>query len=204
MSIVLPKPEKQTLAAALPPPYRFSIAQYHRMIESGILTANDRVELLDGWVVNKMPINPPHNSAITRINRHLVRLLPDEWLLQVQGGITLRDSEPEPDFAVVRGPEELYSRRKPGPRDVALAIEVADSTLLQNRREKGLLYAQARIPEYWIVNLVEKRLEVYTDPRAGRSPGYRQRRDYGLAESVPLVLAGREIAQIQVRDLFPR
>jgi Uma2 family endonuclease len=200
----LAKPVAAPVVPGSPSFYRLSVEQYHRMIEAGVLTEDDKVELLEGWLVNKMPINPPHNSTITRIARHLIPLLPEEWILQVQGAVTLRDSEPEPDFAVLRGPESRYSRRKPQPRDVALMIEVSESSLLLDRGQKGPLYAQARIPEYWIVNLIENRLEVYTEPRAGRAPEYRQRRDYGLEESVPLVLGGREIARITVRDLFPR
>src|SRR5262245_51366635 len=78
------------------PAYRFSVAQYHAMIEAGILTGNDRVELLDGWIIDKMTYNPPHNAAMTRTTRRLSRLLPDQWLLLVGGAITLRSSEPEP------------------------------------------------------------------------------------------------------------
>jgi Uma2 family endonuclease len=184
--------------------YRFTVKQYHRLIEAGILTADDRVELLDGRIINKMPRHPPHNGSIGRITRRLVRILPDEWLVRVQCAITLRHSEPDPDFAIVRGPDEVYFRRHPRRRDIGVLIEVADSTLLQDRREKGRLYAQARIPEFWIINLVEAQVEVYTQPRAGRSPGYRQRRDYGTDESVPLVLAGREVARIPVPELLPR
>jgi Uma2 family endonuclease len=184
--------------------YRFSVKQYHRLIEEGILTADDRVELLRGWVISKMPLNPPHNIAITRINRRLLPLLPEPWLLQVQGAITLRGSEPEPDFAIVRGPEESYYRRKPAARDLALVIEVADSSLLADRRDKGRLYAQARIPEYWIINLNSSQVEVYLQPRAGRSPGYQQQRQYALDESVPLTLDGQVIAHVPVRELLPR
>jgi Uma2 family endonuclease len=193
-------------AAQLPAPYpihRFTVAQYHRMIEMGILTANDKVELLEGWIVPKMPRNPPHDATLARINRLLIRTLPDEWVLRVQSAITLRTSEPEPDFAVVRGPEDLYFQRHPAPRDVALLIEVASSTLLADRRNKGRLYAQARIPEYWIINLVAGTVEVYTDPRAGRTAAYRQQHNYELADAVPLRLQGRELARIPVRALLP-
>jgi Uma2 family endonuclease len=198
---------RKPIADANPPPpraiYRFSVEQYDRLIETGILTDNDRVELLHGWVVEKMPQNPPHNITITRVNRRLLRVLPAEWLLQVQGAIVLRDSEPEPDFAILRGPEEAYFDRKPAPRDIALLIEVADSTLLQDRLHKALLYAQARIPQYWIINLGAARVEVYTQPRVGKSAGYRQQRDYGINDTVPLILAGHEIARIPVRELVP-
>jgi Uma2 family endonuclease len=199
------------LRQALPQPhravrtiYRFTVEQYHRMTETGILTDNDRVELLEGLIVDKMPRNPPHDAAITRINRRLLRVLPEDWLLRVQSAVALRDSEPEPDFAIVPGPEEAYDKRHPSPRDIALIVEVADSTLLADRRDKGSLYARARIPEYWIVNISEAKVEVYTRPRGGKTPGYVQGRDYGPDGSVLLVLGGDEIDRIAVKDLLPR
>jgi Uma2 family endonuclease len=182
---------------------RFTVKQYHDMIEAGILTANDRVELLKGWIVDKMPHNAPHDAGITRTNRRLIQLLPDEWLLLVQCAITLRTSEPEPDFAVVPGPDGLYSRRKPHARDVRLLMEVADSTLLYDRRWKLQLYAESRIPEYWIINVVENCIEVYTNPRGGKAASYRRQVVYTPDQSVPLVLDGRHIADIPVRDLLP-
>jgi hypothetical protein len=183
--------------------HRFTVKQYHRLIEFGILNANDRVELIEGYIVDKMPQNSPHGAAITRITRRLIPVLPSEWLLRIQSAVTLQASEPEPDFAIVPGPEELYVNRKPGPRDINLLIEVGDSTLLLDRRAKGSLYAKARIPEYWNVNLPEQKVEVYTQPRGGKHPLYRQRTDYGIDEAVPLMLAGEEIARILVRELLP-
>src|SRR5581483_6624782 len=106
------------------------------------------------------------------------RFLPVEWGLHVQAAITLRDSEPEPDLTVVRGPEETYFTRHPGPRDIGLLIEVADSTLLNDRREKGPLHARFRIPVYWIVNINDRCIEVYSEPIGGKTARYRQRRDY--------------------------
>jgi hypothetical protein len=196
-------PVRDHVATTPPPVYRFTVHQYHRMIETGILTGNDRVELLEGWIVAKMPHNPPHDGTITRVMRRLMPVLPDEWLLRVQSAITLPRSEPEPDLAIVRGPEKTYFRRHPGPRDIALLIEVADSTLLYDRRSKGPIYAGARIPQYWILNLVETVLEVYTLPRAGRAAGYREQRTYGINESVPLVIDGCELEKIPVSELLP-
>jgi Uma2 family endonuclease len=206
MSVAVSKaPERSSERSPIRPPdlYRFSVKQYHRLIEAGIL-AGKRVELLHGYLIQKMTQNPPHNVTITRINRRLLPVLPERWLLQVQGPITLTDSEPEPDFAVIRGPEETYDHRKPGPRDTGLVIEVGDSSLLQDRRDKGLLYAQARIPQFWLVNLVQAVIEVYTKPKAGKSPHYRERQDHGIDETVPLVLDGQAITQFLVRDLLPR
>jgi hypothetical protein len=184
------------------PLYRFTVGQYHRMVEAGILGPNDRVELVEGWIIAKMPRKPPHDATIARINRRLTPVLPDEWLLRVQSAITLRDSEPEPDLAIVRGPEEVYFEHHPRPRDIGLLIEVADSTLLSDRQTKGGLYAQARIARYWIINLVASVVQVYTQPRAGKFPAYRQQHDHGKEDVVPLILGDEELEQIPVRELI--
>src|SRR3954447_11323324 len=105
--------------------HRFSVAEYHQMIDAGILTTNHKVELLDGWIVDKMTQNPPHVTVVTRLTRWLASILPeDEWTLRVQGPITLSTSEPEPDVVLARGPDSSYEKRHPGPKDVALLIEV--------------------------------------------------------------------------------
>jgi Uma2 family endonuclease len=203
MSIAVQKPKQATLAAVLPMPYRLSVAQYHRMIELGILTENDRVELLDGWILPKMTHNPPHDATVSFAQAELQPRVPGEWLVRIQSAITLATSEPEPDVAVVRGPARRYVRSHPRPRDIAVLIEVADATLVYDRVAKGELYARARIPVYWIINLVDARIEVYADPRAGKAPAYRRRQNYGPNEAVPLILAGQEIGSIPVRDLLP-
>jgi Uma2 family endonuclease len=183
--------------------HRFSVAEYHRMIRMGILMENHRVELLEGMIVEKMPHNPPHDYTITRIQRRLARYLSEDWILCVQCAITTRRSEPEPDLAVVRNLEAVYFTRHPGPRDIALLIEVADSTLADDRQDKGLIYARARIPIYWIVNLNDRHIEVFTEPKGGKEPTYRRRTDYGTDARVPLVLDGEQVGQIPVSELLP-
>jgi hypothetical protein len=183
--------------------HRFSVAEYHRMIRMGILTEDHRVELLEGVIVDKIPHNPPHDGTITRIQRKLARYVSEDWLIRVQCAITTRYSEPEPDLAIVKNLEEVYFTRHPGPRDIALLIEVADSTLEDDRQEKGQIYARARIPIYWIVNLSEQQVEVYTEPKGGKEPAYRRRTDYAIDAKVPLVLAEEPIAQIAAIDLLP-
>lgn len=184
------------------PVYRFTVDQYHRMIQAGILTENDRVELLEGWIVPRMPHNPPHDGTVWLVQTVLLSRLPPDWILRVQSAITTRDSEPEPDVVIARGPGQRYLTLHPGPKDIAVVIEVTDTTLAEDRT-KGRLYARARIPVYWIVNLVDSIIEVYTDAKAGRSPAYRQRRDYKIPNSIPLVLEGKIHGVIPVRDLLP-
>jgi Uma2 family endonuclease len=184
-------------------PYRFTVRQYQGMIDARVLTEEDRCELLEGVVVPKMTHNPPHDAAIMLLTRRLFRLLPDEWLVRVQSAIQTRRSRPEPDVAVVRGPEDLYFRQHPNPKEVALLVEVAEATLAQDRGPKARIYGRAGVPTYWVVNLIDGQIEVYTEPRAGRRPGFRRRDDYRPGQKIPLVLAGEEIAKLQVRELLP-
>lgn len=183
--------------------YRLSVKQYHRMIETGVLTEDDPVELLEGWIVTKMPRNPEHDGTITRMQKRLEPALGTEWFFRIQSAITLRDSEPEPDLAAVSGPEEKYLTRHPATFDVGLVVEVAESTLAKDRSTKGRTYARARIPVYWIANLVDKIIEVYADPVAGRSPHYRSRQDYGMDDTIPLVIEGKVLLRVPVKDLLP-
>jgi Uma2 family endonuclease len=186
-------------------PYRFTVGQYHRMIATGVLTENDRVELIEGQIVPKMTHNPPHDASVDLTQTAIAAVLPEGWRVRVQSAITLTTagSEPEPDVAVVRGPARRYNRSHPRPRDIALLVEVADATLPYDRTTKHRLYARARIPVYWIVNLIDSCVEVYTLPRAGQSPAYRQREDYSANEAVPVILEGREIARLLVQELLP-
>lgn len=181
---------------------RLSVADYHRMIASGVLTAADRVELLDGYIVEKTTQNPPHSAAITRWNRWLSRLLPETWCLRVQCPITLGTSEPEPDFALARRPEERYETRHPGPRDLALVVEIADSSLLEDRRHKGRLYAEARIPSFWLVNLVEGTMEIDAKPGGAREPRYRTHTVVRPGEDLDIVLGKEPIATVPLEQLL--
>jgi hypothetical protein len=187
----------------MPPVYQFSVEQYHRMIETGVLTEDDSVELLEGWIVPKMPHNPRHDGTISRVDRRLRRVVSEDWVIRIQSAITTDESEPEPDIAVVEGPEEAYFDRHPGPQDIELLIEVSDTTLVEDQMFKGPLYARAQIRIYWIVNLIDRQVEVHTNPKAGKNPSYRRRRVYGVDDSVPLVLHGKIVCSIPVRELLP-
>src|SRR5271168_2093048 len=136
------------------PPYpvwRFTVADYHRLIKAGGLTEDDPVELLEGWIVPKMPHNPLHDSTLDGAQDILRNLLPIGWRVRVQMAITTADSEPEPDLAVVRGPAERYRKRHPGPKDIAMLVEVSEATLRRDRVHKGRVYSKAGISIYWII-----------------------------------------------------
>lgn len=186
------------------PLHRFTVDQYHSMIETGVITGDDRVELLEGWIVALNGHNPPHDGPIVVLQRRLARQLPDEWIIRTQLPITLDTSEPEPDTTAVRGSERQWFQRHPGPADIGFLVEVSDTTLAKDRSVKGAAYARNRIPVYWIINIAERRVEIYTDPTGPDAmPAYRQRRDYGPDDAVPLVLEGREFGTIAVKDLLP-
>jgi Uma2 family endonuclease len=183
---------------------RFTVDEYHKLIEVGILTEDDNLELLDGYLVHKMSRNPPHDATIQKAMKRLFRALPPDWDLRIQSAVTLTASEPEPDLAVVRGDENRYLTHHPGPADIGLVIEVAEATLAGDRADKGRIYAQAGISCYWILNLVDGRVEVYTGPSGPTAaPGYAHREDLQVGADVALLLDGILATSIPVRDLLP-
>lgn len=202
----LPALASRRQAAAVPhdPIWRLSVQQYHAMIQAGILTEDDPVELLEGWLVLKMPKSPSHRMVTRLLGKALERLLPADWYVDTQEPITIIDSEPEPDVVVVRGDTRQYHDRHPGSQDVALVVEVADTTLRRDRTLKKRLYAQAGIPIYWIVNLPERWFEVYTQPSGPiESPDYGRRQDFGPADWVPVIIDNSEVGRIAVQELLP-
>lgn len=154
------------MAVAIPPfPIaRFSVEQYHRMVESGAFTEDDRLELIEGWVVQKMAKGPGHGYTTGQLAALLGERIPPDAHVRNQAPITLRASEPEPDLAIVRGSRADFRAHHPGARDVILLVEVSDTTLATDRL-KARTYAAAGIPEYWVVNLPERSLEVHRRPR---------------------------------------
>lgn len=179
---------------------RFSVAAYHRIVASGALTSEDKVELLENYLVRKMPHNPPHDSTIQRMLRPLLRSLPGGWDVRVQSAITLSDSEPEPDFAIVRGSSADYEGHHPFASDVGLVIEVADTSLSRDRHDKGRIYANASIPNYWVVNLLDRRIEAYSGAEAAAE--YAASQFYHVGDAIPVVLDGASVAVIPVAELL--
>lgn len=194
------------LPAILPPVpvRRFTVDEYHQMIQAGILGEDDAVELLEGWIVPKMPRNPRHDAVISFIADVLPPRLPKGLFCRGQSAITTTTSEPEPDTAVIRGTQRDYVGRHPGPADMAMVIEVADSSLLRDRSLKGRIYAAASVPVYWIINLVDNLVEVYTDPTGpDAAPVYRMRKDYRIGDMVPFVIDGHDLGSIPAQELLP-
>ena len=182
---------------------RFSVARYQRMIETGILTPDDKVELLENYVVIKIPRNPRHDSSVQRLLEILFPQRPSGWGLRVQSAILLSDSQPGPDLAFVRGPASSSAHKHPEGKDTGLVIEVADSSLLRDQRDKTRIYARGGIPFYWIVNLVDQRLEVHSEPsNSGSSPAYSKIEILSSSATVLLCLDGAQPAPLAVRDLL--
>ncbi len=184
--------------------YRMSVDQYHAMIEAGILTEADNVELLEGWLIHKMTKKPTHPVANELVADALRGLVPAGWFVRMQDPITTQDSEPEPDVAVVKGKVRDYIKRHPLPEEVALVVEVADATVKQDRTIKQRIYARAGIPVYWIVNLEARKLEVYTQPGgSGATARYAHRVELDETARVEVIIAGAVIGTIPVREMLP-
>ncbi len=198
-----PKSEVSETLLANRQVYRFSVQQYHQIIDTGML-AGQNCELLHGVILEKPVANPPHASTTRKLTRFFFEFFPDpEWVVGVQATITLKDSEPEPDLFVAHGPEEEYASRHPEPSDLVLVIEVADTSLEVDRTLKLSLYSSSKISQYWIVDINARTIEVYTQPRGGKNPGYRHRVEYGPEDAVPVVVAGKKLGSIPVKDLLP-
>jgi Uma2 family endonuclease len=199
-------PETPVSTAAAPPFtfWRWSVEKYHEMVRAGILTEDDPVELLDGAIVKKMTKSPLHSTVTGLVHEAVHQYLPKGFFVNSQEPITLAESEPEPDLVIVRGDRLDYLDRHPGPADVILVGEVTDSSLPRDRVYKKSLYAAAGIAVYWIVNLVDRRLEVYSDCTSSVSGADYARSDfYGIEDKVPLVIEGRTVAEIPIREILP-
>jgi Uma2 family endonuclease len=184
--------------------WRLTVDQYERMAELGILLDGDPVELLDGFLVWKMTKNPPHTTACNLTRAAVEQLLPPGWHYRGQDPIRLDNSEPEPDGLVVAGDNRTYAARHPVPGEIALVIEVSDTTLTRDREWKRRIYARNAIPVYWVVNLVDRVLEIYTQPSGPvTSPDYGHARVLHPGDSAELVINGAVAGTVQVADLLP-
>ena len=165
----------------------FDVDDYHRMAEVGILVKEDRVELIDGEIVAMTPIGPLHNAAVDRTNRALVTAAGDRAIVRVQGSVRLnRYREPQPDFVLLRPQADFYASRLPGPADILLVIEVAESSLDYDREVKGGIYADSNVTEYWLVDLAARSVSCYSDPHDG---AYLKHRDVYAGDTIaPLAL----------------
>ncbi|MCB0062484.1 MAG: Uma2 family endonuclease [Caldilineaceae bacterium] len=182
------------------PLHRFTLDEYHWLIENGFFQPEDRLELIEGYLVETSPLGPPHAGVVDSVMEELVAKVKRRAKVRIQQPITLpqQTTEPEPDFVLARR-TDTYRARHPFPEDILLVGEVSDSTLAYDRGKKARLYAEAGIQEYWIVNVIDGVLEVYRDPiGSGNNADYRTKLTYTADETVtPLALPNCRI------DLVP-
>jgi Uma2 family endonuclease len=178
--------------------WQMTVSEYHRLIKLGFFTPDDRVELLDGYLVRKMPQDDPHAVLVNILPDEFMKVIPEEWIVRAQLPVTLIRSEPEPDAVICPGPKRRYRAGHPTAKDIPLIVEVADTTVRRDRTIKLAIYARNRIPVYWIINLIDNQIEVYTEPKAGRNPTYRVRKDYPAGSKVPVVLHGKHLGDLDV------
>jgi len=160
------------MVSAAPAPvvrHLFTVDEYHRMGEAGIFGEDDRVELIEGEIIEMSPIGSPHAARVKRLTQLLVRRLGRRAIVQVQDPVVLSQlSEPQPDLAVVKARADFYAARHPQPPDVLLIVEVADSSRVFDRNVKAPLYARAGVPELWVVDVIDAVVDVYRKPWRGR------------------------------------
>jgi Uma2 family endonuclease len=175
---------------------KWSIEDYHRMIKEGILR-DRRVELLAGEIVEMSPETPIHYVTSKRGAKYLEDLLRDKAEVRFKGSITLHDSEPEPDIAIVRLPESAYCDRHPAPEDIFWLVEVAHSSLRKDLEIKTAIYATAMIPEYWVLNLATRQMTVFRNPQEGKYL------DEWIVETETLTPLAFDDVVVSVNRLFP-
>ena len=157
----------------LQPRHRWTVAEYHRMGEVGLLNEDSRVELIDGEIVEMAPIGSSHGGNVNRFIRLFSKIVGDKAIVSAQNPVVLGGySEPEPDIALLRWRADDYVQSHPHPEDVLLLIEVSDSTLRYDRDVKIPLYAKNGIPEVWLLDIPNRQLEIYREPTNGE---YQQR-----------------------------
>ena len=194
MSAILSQPPQR---------HRWTREEYHAMAETGLISPDARVELIEGEMIPMSPQRRPHVTGVMLVSEVLRAVFGSDYIIQTQGPISLsRFSEPEPDVAVLKGSIRDYHTH---PTTAALIVEVSETTLGYDRTTKAGLYARADIPEYWILNLIDRQLEVHRHPLPMDGPplgyGYRDIRVLDASERLaPLAAPEREVA---VADMLP-
>jgi Uma2 family endonuclease len=209
MATIAPAQPRIGPAPAVPPEwvpqslYRLRLEHYEAMVEVGTLTTRDRVHLINGFLVAKMTQNDPHAAVDELCGHELERVIPPGW--HVRGGKPIRiprpgrDSKPEPDRSVVRGQVRDYLRRTPAPKDIALVVEVSDTSLADDRNQSEI-YGAAGIPFYWIINLVDGQVEVYSNPGP---TGYGTLEVLAPPHVLRILIDGVQVGEIAVADILP-
>ena len=200
----LPPETAVARAATVALAYRISVDQFEAMERHDIFAPDDKLELIHGLITRKAPIEPPHAFATSELAILLLRLCGDGWAVRCQAPLRLfEDSAPQPDVAVAIGSRRDYATVHPVPSQTALVVEVAETSLALDLGVKLALYAAAKIPEYWVVDLAARRLHIHTLPRGGKKPGYRHTMVLEADAEVPLTLRGEALGSIRVTEFLP-
>jgi len=203
-SIAEETPKKNSFLNSSLPIRRFSIAEYHKMGEVGIFSEDERVELIEGVIIQMPPIGSKHTSTVKELNWLFSnKLSRSEARIGVQDPVILDDvTEPQPDISVLKPKDDAYASAHPRPDDVLLIVEAADTTLEDDRAVKLPSYAAAGIPEVWIVNIPDRRIEVYRIPIGEKEDaGYKFRVEYREGET--LNPEAFPMVKIDVADVLP-
>ena len=179
--------------------FEWTLDRYHGAIANGTFTPEDKLELLNGKLIKKLSINPPHAACVTKVTKFFTRFYFDVFELRAENPVTFLDnSEPEPDFAVWDLSADEYNEHHPTPEQVHLLVEVADKSLTRDRTHKASIYAFAGIKEYWIVNLKQEQVELHLEPDVNDgSYGSIVRYKIGSVYTSPF------IGEVKVNDLLP-
>jgi Uma2 family endonuclease len=181
--------------------FRLTVRQYDQMVQDGVIGAKDKVELIEGLLVSRMGRNRPHIAAGNVGLRTLERIVPVGWYIAKEDPVVVSEwSKPEPDLAIVRGQARDYIDRDVMATDLALVVEIADSTLSADQKEMKRVYSASGIPVYWIVNLVDRQLEIYTDPTPD---GYPSSLILKPGQNVSVVIGGVVCGPISVSEILP-
>lgn len=199
----VPSPRSSTIPAdyTIAP---LTVEQYHAMARAGIFEEGAPIELLEGYSVEKTTKHPPHRVATQLVEVALPQVITPGYHVATQEPVTLEDSEPEPDVSVVRCDFRDYTERHPYAHETPPVVEVADATLERDHHAKRRTSARTGIPCYWIINLSDRIVEVYSAPSGPTAhPIYLHQRSYGENESAPVGIEGKQVGEIPVRSILP-
>ncbi len=169
--------------------HSWTLAQYEAMIDAGILGDADKTELLFGKIVDRSPIGISHSHCVQELNEYFILNYAKSYIVRSEQPVAFPlHSMPEPDFVLTKKFKHRFKKRRPGPEDIKLIVEVSASTLGRDRGAKNKLYASYGLPEYWILNLIDKQVELYTEPT--ETEGYAKREDFAVGEKFTSILLG--------------
>jgi hypothetical protein len=184
--------------------HRISVEEYEKMIDAGVFLSGPKLELIEGVLVQKMTQNPPHTMALCLTREALEPQLPANWHSRIQHPLIVGESRPEPDIVLIPMTVRELGVRHPRGEEVALVVEIAETSLEYDRTVKSRLYAAAGVRVYLLLNIPERVVELYTEPDgSGETAHYRALRTYGEDEPFALCLAGLTLPEIRPSQLLP-